>query len=71
MCAACAKLCPLRKRRTVTITIDPQVFAKAQALAESRGLSASRMIELFFRDAIRTYEAEHGELKVETRDETR
>jgi hypothetical protein len=52
-----------------TLRIDRRVFEKFKYIADYEGRSANREIEQFIKQRVREFEAEHGIIDAEGRDE--
>ncbi len=50
--------------KSLSIRIDEAVLHKLHVIADYEGRSANSEILILIRDAIKQYEAEHGEIKV-------
>ena len=50
--------------KSLSIRIDEEMLHKLHVVADYEGRSANSQILILIRDAIETYEAKHGEIKL-------
>lgn len=57
--------CMKKDRNALTITLDPDLRAKLEAVAKREERSLSGQISFFVRSELKLYESEHGEIQVQ------
>ena len=49
-----------------TLRVDRELFKKFRFVAEYDGRSANKQIEQYIKQAVKNFESEHGEIKIES-----